>query len=75
MFATMARLRQFTLALTQTFVLPLDEVWILHGAHAPVVLRPTCHGQYQFLRDMYVHGIMHNDVPSIYGPLTSVILE
>lgn len=75
MQATMARLDRFTLAMTQAPVLPLDEVWVLHGTYAPCFVRPTSHGRYQYLGTAYVHGIMHGEAAASYGPLTSIILE
>lgn len=74
MHASMARFRHFALGLTKASILPLDEVWILHGAPAPVFLRPTSCGRYQFLGDAYVHGIMQGGI-SICGQLVPVILE
>lgn len=74
MQATMARLRYSTLGLTQASVLPSDEVCFLHGASAPVFLRPTSGSRYRFLGDAYVHGFMKGDATSIIGELTTIIL-
>ena len=75
MQATMARLRHSTLGLTKASVLPLDEVWILHGAPAPVFLRPISCGRYQFLGDTYVHGIMYDGILSMHDELVPIIIE
>lgn len=75
MHANMARLRHCTLALTRASILPLDEVWILHGALAPVLLRPTSHGRYRLLGDAYVHGIMNGEITVTCNELVPVVLE
>ncbi|KAI1112083.1 heterokaryon incompatibility protein-domain-containing protein [Nemania sp. NC0429] len=38
------------------------EVWILHGASKPVLLRPLENGNYEFLGATYVHGIMGDGI-------------
>ncbi|KAI0447272.1 heterokaryon incompatibility protein-domain-containing protein [Xylaria telfairii] len=35
-----------------------DQVWILHGASTPVLLRPLENGNYEFLGATYIQGIM-----------------
>jgi len=38
-----------------------DEIWFLHGAAAPVILRPLASGNYQFVGEAYVHGVMYGE--------------
>ena len=38
-----------------------DEVWFLHGAYLPVVLRPLATGKYRFMGEAYVHGVMYGE--------------
>jgi hypothetical protein len=37
--------------------LPDDGVCILHGFHAPVILRPRGDGSYTFMGDAYIHAL------------------
>ena len=39
-----------------------DEVWFLHSASVPVVLRPLDVGHYRLIGVAYIHGIMHGEV-------------
>ncbi|KAF2647075.1 hypothetical protein K491DRAFT_699856 [Lophiostoma macrostomum CBS 122681] len=38
-----------------------DEVWILHGAKVPYVLRPLGYVRYELMGEAYVHGIMQGE--------------
>ncbi|KAL8716532.1 MAG: hypothetical protein Q9225_006144 [Loekoesia sp. 1 TL-2023] len=38
-----------------------DEIWFLHGAFAPVILRPLPNGNYRFMGEAYVHGVMYGE--------------
>lgn len=38
-----------------------DEIWFLHGASAPVILRPLLNGSYRFMGEAYVHGVMYGE--------------
>jgi len=38
-----------------------DQVWLLHGARAPYVLRPLGDGEYEVVGEAYVHGIMQGE--------------
>jgi len=38
-----------------------DEIWFLYGASAPVILRPLASGNYMFIGEAYVHGVMHGE--------------
>lgn len=42
--------------------LPDDKVCILHGFHAPVILRPRGDGSYTFVGDAYIHALMDGEV-------------
>lgn len=42
-------------------VRPQDEIWFLHGAFAPVILRPIANGSYRFMGEAYVHGVMYGE--------------
>ncbi|GAW20782.1 hypothetical protein ANO14919_102930 [Xylariales sp. No.14919] len=44
-----------------------DEVWILHGASKPVLLRPLKNGNYEYLGLAYVHGIMGDGIKDEVG--------
>jgi hypothetical protein len=39
-----------------------DEIWFLHGATAPAILRPLASGNYQFVGEAYVHGVVYGEV-------------
>lgn len=39
-----------------------DEVWILHGAKVPFILRPRSDGTYEFIGEAYIHGIMQGEL-------------
>ena len=38
-----------------------DEIWFLHGAFAPVILRRLATGNYRFMGEAYVHGVMYGE--------------
>lgn len=38
-----------------------DEVWLLHGATVPYILRPVKDRKYEFVGEAYVHGIMQGE--------------
>ena len=38
-----------------------DEVWFLYGASAPVILRRLATGNYRFMGEAYVHGVMYGE--------------
>ena len=50
-----------TLGTGQPSVRVGDEIWFLHGAFAPVVLRPLVNGHYIFMGEAYVHGVMYGE--------------
>ena len=50
-----------TLGAGHLSIQPGDEIWFLHGAYAPVVLRPLAFGNYQFVGEAYVHGVMYGE--------------
>jgi hypothetical protein len=39
-----------------------DEIWLLNGHSAPVILRHLPNGNYLFLREAYVQGIMRGEL-------------
>jgi hypothetical protein len=38
-----------------------DEVWILHRAGMPFVLRPQSNGNYRLIGEAFVYGVMHSE--------------
>jgi hypothetical protein len=38
-----------------------DQVFLLAGAHCPMVLRPRGNGEYQFIAPAYIHGVMNGE--------------
>lgn len=38
-----------------------DEIWVLAGAYAPIVLRPLANGNWRYLGEAYVHGCMRGE--------------
>ncbi|GAP89787.2 putative ankyrin and HET domain protein [Rosellinia necatrix] len=44
-----------------------DEVWILHGASKPVLLRPLENRNYEYLGPVYVYGIMGDEIKNEVG--------
>lgn len=42
-----------------------DEVWILHGAGVPFVLRMRPNGNYQLIGEAFVYGIMHGEMQGL----------
>lgn len=75
MRASMVRLCDHTLGMTQAVAMPSDEIWVLHGALAPVCLRPISQGRYQCLGEVYVHGIMHGKSIPTFGTPVPIILK
>lgn len=51
-----------TLGVAQPSVRSRDEIWFLHGASTPVILRPLATGEYRFMGEAYVHGVMFGEV-------------
>jgi len=41
-----------------------DQIFVLKGGNVPFVLRATEEGQYQFIGECYVHGIMRGEMES-----------
>ena len=50
-----------TLGTGQPSVRGGDEIWFLHGAFSPVVLRRLPTGNYRFMGEAYVHGVMYGE--------------
>ena len=53
-----------TLGVAQLSIRSGDEIWFLHGASTPVILRPLPTGEYQFMGEAYVHGVMYGEAGS-----------
>lgn len=49
------------IGLAPSSTLPGDKICILHGFHAPVILRPHLHGRHTLVGDAYVHGLMDGE--------------
>ena len=46
------------LGLGHKSLLPGDQIWLLNGAPSPFILRPKPNGNFEFLGEAYVQGIM-----------------
>ena len=66
---------KYTLGTGQPSVGVGDQVWFLHGALAPVILRPLANGNYQFMGEAYVHGVMYGEVGKEYNTHQSIAIE
>lgn len=56
-----------TLGTGYSSVRPGDEIWFLHGASAPIILRPLATGNYRFTGEAYVHGVMYGEAGAESG--------
>ena len=52
-----------------------DEVWILHGAGVPFVLRPQPNGNYRLIGESFVYGVMHGEVQGLALPRRLITME
>ena len=54
-----------------------DQVWVLAGMSTPVVLRTALSGNYIFLGEAYVHGMMHGEATEgvLEENLDDILLE
>lgn len=52
-----------------------DEVWILHGAGVPFVLRPQENGNYRLLGEAFVYGVMHGEMQGLALPRRHITIE
>jgi hypothetical protein len=52
-----------------------DEVWILHSAGVPFVLRPQPNGNYRLIGESFVYGVMHGEVQSLSLPRRQITIE
>ena len=64
-----------TLGVGQTSVRAGDEIWLLYGATAPVILRSLPNGNYRFMGEAYVHGIMYGKAAGRCESHSPIILE
>lgn len=49
------------IGLASSSTLPGDKICVLHGFHAPVILRPRADGSYTFIGDAYIHALMDGE--------------
>ncbi|KAF2033216.1 hypothetical protein EK21DRAFT_109349 [Setomelanomma holmii] len=52
-----------------------DEVWILHSAGLPFVLRPQPNGNYCLVGEAFVYGVMHGEALRLSLPRQNVTIE
>lgn len=52
-----------------------DQLWILDGAHAPVILRPLLNGKFRYLGDTYMHGMMNGEAIPLCQSPSSISIE
>ena len=64
-----------TLGAGQPSVRVGDEIWLLYGATAPVILRPLPNGNYRFMGEGYVHGIMYGEAGALWDTHKSILIE
>lgn len=51
-----------------------DEIWILHGAAVPCMLRPQQNGNYRLIGEAFVYGVMHGEVRSLSLPRCEITI-
>ena len=64
-----------TLGTGQPSVRAGDEIWFLHGASAPVILRPLVNGSYRFMGEAYVHGVMYGEAGGEHSEHKVIMIE
>jgi hypothetical protein len=52
-----------------------DEVWILHRAGLPFVLRPQPNGHYKLVGEAFVYGVMHGEALQLNLPRRHITIE
>jgi hypothetical protein len=52
-----------------------DEVWILHGAAVPFILRPRLNGHYHLIGESFVYGVMHGEVLNLALPRRQITID
>jgi hypothetical protein len=52
-----------------------DEVWILHRAGLPFVLRPQPNGNYWLVGEAFVYGVMHGEALELGLPRRHITIE
>ncbi|KAF2681084.1 hypothetical protein K458DRAFT_310422 [Lentithecium fluviatile CBS 122367] len=52
-----------------------DEVWILHTAGVPFVLRPQPNGHHRLIGESFVYGVMHGEMQGLSLPRRQITLE
>ena len=61
LFRKLFRKKRDTLGLCNLVTHEQDEISFLHGAHAPIILRPLANDNYRFIGEACVYGIMHGE--------------
>jgi len=54
---------------------PGDEVWILHRAGLPFVLRPQPNGNFRLIGEAFVYGVMHGEALQMDQPRQHITIE
>ncbi|KAH4169655.1 hypothetical protein HBI70_136960 [Parastagonospora nodorum] len=52
-----------------------DEVWILHRAGLPFVLRPQLNGRYRLVGEAFVYGVMHGEALELDLPRQNITID
>jgi hypothetical protein len=52
-----------------------DEVWVLHKAGLPFVLRPQPNGNYRLIGEAFVYGVMHGEALELGLPRQHITIE
>lgn len=52
-----------------------DQLWILHGAHAPLILRPLPNGNFTYIGEAYMHGLMDGEAVPFCTEPVSISIE
>ncbi|KAF2820641.1 hypothetical protein CC86DRAFT_449272 [Ophiobolus disseminans] len=52
-----------------------DEVWILHRAGLPFVLRPQPNGNFRIIGESFVYGIMHGEALELDRPRRHITID
>ena len=52
-----------------------DEVWILHRAGLPFVLRPEPNGTFRLIGEAFVYGVMHGEALQLDMPQQHITIK
>lgn len=61
--------------LTKSLIKDGDEVWILDGAFSPICLRRLPNGNYHFVGELKMHGMMENEAAPLCKDPVSITIE